>query len=220
MNPRFTRELALARFAIATGTEFCAVGICFLPLLSGEDAWKADCRRIGLFALFAAFGFVAAGIAILGLFPRKRHERRALQLLEALLSGVYIFNVVILALITARTGGATASPYGTLIPIQLSAVLFMQLEKDRLTGDSSVGLSSIYVSIALLGYLFGHYGGAYVYAMPMFTRDSNAVSYAKTNASFAAWLTVGAMVLSYFTYAIPASKKFGEFVENWFGVDD
>lgn len=128
--------------------------------------------------------------------------------LESVLSLVYLFNVAVLALITARTGGATTSPYGTLIPIQLPAVLFMQLEKDRLIGDSSIGVSAIYVLIALAGYLFGHYGQAYVKSLAIFTRDPSAVRYGEANASFAAWLTVGAMILSYFTYAIPASNRF------------
>lgn len=213
----FTRDLAVARFAAVVAIELFALGVCFLPLLKCPQQWQKDCRKLGTLAGFLAL--IVCLIVLVGasLAPREAYDAAVVRFLEWGIVGVYILNVTILVFVTARTGGPTSSLYGTLIPIQLSAMLFMQLEKDRLIRESSIGIAALYVVFALVGYLLAHYLQKPIASWNLvFISDPATVDYAKENATWAAWLTVGAMFLSFAAYAMPTDERFVNKVRSWY----
>jgi hypothetical protein len=213
----FTRDLAVARFAAVVAIELLALGVCFLPLLKCPQQWQKDCRKVGTVAGFLALLVCLIALVAVSLAPRAAYDGAVVRFLEWGIVGVYALNVTILVFVTARTGGPTSSLYGTLIPIQLSAMLFMQLEKDRLTGESSVRIAGLYVVFALVGYLLAHYLREPIARWRLlFVTDPAAVDYAKENATWAAWLTVGAMFLSFAAYAMPSDERFVKRVRSWY----
>ena len=214
----FTRDLAVARFAAVVAIELLALAVCFLPLLKCPQQWQKDCRKLGTAAGFLALIVCVIALVSANLAPRASYDAAVILFLEWGIVGIYVLNVTILVFVTARTGGPTSSLYGTLIPIQLSAMLFMQLEKDRLTGESSVGLAALYVIFALAGYLVAHYLKDRIASWKiMFAGDPATVDYAKENATWAAWLTVGAMFLSFAAYVVPTDDGFVQRVRSWYG---
>jgi hypothetical protein len=216
LNP-FTRELAVARFAAVVFIEILALLICFLPLARASEQWQRDCRSIGIAASVITLGFCAFVLALQGATPPKSDEVKVVRLLEWGITTTYILNVFFLLLATVRTGGPTSSLYGTLIPVQLSAMLFLQLQKDRLTGKSSVFTATLYVAIGLAGYLIAYYWRTQIMSwVPLFTADLAPVDYAEQNAPWAAWLTVLAMLLSFATYVVPSDERFISRIRSWY----
>ncbi|MFZ1011242.1 MAG: hypothetical protein WAN65_30665 [Candidatus Sulfotelmatobacter sp.] len=215
----FGREFAVARFAAVAIIELVALLICFFPLVRAADQWQKDCRKCGFIALIVALVVGTLMLSIAGLAPRSSNQTTIVHLLEAGVIAIYILNVVALSLVTARSGGPTSSLYGTLIPIQLSAMLFLQLQKDRLTGEASVDSAIYYAVIGIGGYLAAHYLKPRLSTWKiLFTADPSEVDYAAKNASWAAWLTVGAMALSFATYAVPSNEHFVSQIRSWYGI--
>ena len=214
----FTRDIAVARFAAVAVIELLALAVCFLPLLTCPHQWQKDCRKLGTVAAILALAVCLMVLAGATLAPRATYDATVIKYVERGIVSIYLLNVLFLVFVTARTGGPTISLYGTLIPVQLSAMLFMQLQKDKLTNEASTQLATLYVVIALAGYLAAHYLRQRIASWPfLFTTDSEAVDYATQSAGWAAWLTVGAMFLSFVTYAVPSDERFVSQVRSWYG---
>lgn len=146
--------------------------------------------------------FIAASLV-----PHTSDEETFIHNLEWGIITTYILNIAFLLLVIARTGGPTSSLYGTLIPIQLSAMLFLQLEKDRLAGTSSLGFAVFYFIIGLIGYLAAYFLQSRIRSWKVFFQpDPSPIDYAVANARWTAGLTVGAMLLSFLTYVIPTDE--------------
>jgi hypothetical protein len=216
----FSRDVAAARFAVVVIIEVFALVMCFLPLIRPKDQWQKDCLRFGRVAAILALIVCVLDFAAYNLAPRSWDEASVSLFPEIGIVAIYILNVAILTLVIARTGGPTSSLYGTLIPIQLSAMLFLQFQKDRLIGKGSVGAAPFYyVLIAMVGYLAAYYLQRRVVSWTtLFTPDPNQVDYARLNAPWAASLTIVAMLLSFATYVAPSDEHFAAKIRSWYTV--
>lgn len=204
-----THGLAPFRFAVVALVELIALGICYLPLRRREEQWQIDCRKIGTRACITVLVWIVLELVVIILGMQHLGNVAAIWLIEYGIALIYLLNVVSLMLVIARTGGPATSLYGTLIPIQLSAMLFLQLER-------GIGFSVLYAVIGTAGYLAAHYLKARISALKVFAPDPPNVDLVKQNASWAVALTVGAMVLSFVTYIVPADKRLVSFVNQWY----
>lgn len=216
MKPHYNRDVAAARFAAVTIAEIFALGICTVPLWSRTQQWQQDCFKVGLLACVPVVLLLLVALVVAVGAPRNRERAWLVRFFEIGIVLLFVFNVVALALVTARSGGPTSSPYGTLIPTHLSAILFLQLQKDRLTGESSRLIALAYFCISVGGYLAAYFGQDAIIAVRVFTADSRPVDYAAQNATAMIWLTVGAMLLSFATYSVPSDERVRDWVGNLF----
>jgi hypothetical protein len=215
-----TRELALARFGVVVVIETLALITCFLPLVRAKDQWQKDCRAVGIVAALAMLILCVLVFAVASFAPRSVNDETFVGNLELSIIATYILNVAFLLLVIARTGGPTSSLYGTLIPIQLSAMLFLQLEKDRLAGKTSLGYAIFYVAIGLVGYLTAYLLRNQIRSWRfLFAEDPSPVDYAAVNARWTAGLTIGAMLLSFLTYAIPTDEHVVSKIRSWYASE-
>lgn len=218
------REIAVARFGVVVFIEIAALIICFLPLVHATDQWQKDCRTVGIIASVIALVFCSIVSSGAGIAPRTTDEikiKRLSRRLEFCIITTYILNVLFLFLVIARTGGPTNSLYGTLIPIQLSAILFLQLQKDRIVRKASLGIAAFYFAVGIIGYVAALLLHPYISAWSfLFAPDPSPVNYAHVNAPWAATLTVLGMGLSFLTYAIPADERFILRIQKWYGSSE
>lgn len=214
------REVAVARFGVVVIVEIFALLICFLPLVGTAHQWQRDCQAIGAKAAIVTVSVCALVLALASLVPRPRDEGKFVRRLEWGIITTYILNVLFLLLVIARTGGPTSSLYGTLIPIQLSAMLFLQLEKDRFAEKPSRGLAVFYLAIGLMGYLASYRLRTQIGSWRLlYVPDPSPVDYAATNAPWTAALTVLAMLLSFLTYVVPSNERLLSKIRSSFAAE-
>jgi len=150
-KPTLTHGEAGSRLVIVTGIQWLGVGFLVGPLVTPgiqNNGWQRSCL---LFGLLAALG--AALLLIMLLYAAKRRFKDPpssfdVRKTELAITFVFVLNTVALALAMARTGGPSCSTYGQMIPMQLSGMLLLALQKETFTSDRSFR-SIIYPAITL-----------------------------------------------------------------------
>ena len=128
------REQSLARLAAVVLIQMIAVIICFLPLWISADApWVQQCKLLGTATALLTIG--PAGLLVLAacLLPYSPRVDVLLdRISEKLIASIYLVNLLSLAIAIVLTGGPSFSFYAPLVPIQLSAVLLLDLHLSKL----------------------------------------------------------------------------------------
>jgi hypothetical protein len=150
-KPTLTPGEAGSRLVIVTGIQWLGVGFLVGPLVTRgiqSSGWQRSCL---LFGLLAALGAVL--LLIMLLYAAKRRFKDPpdsfdVRKTELAITFAFVLNTVALALAMARTGGPSCSTYGQMIPMQLSGMLLLALQKETFTSDRSFR-SIIYPVITL-----------------------------------------------------------------------
>ena len=210
-----TRHQSMARFAVVVGIEILALLVCFAPLASRETAWQIDCFAVGEIAMIVALATMVLTSFLCFIWPKNKPEdvidRQLNQFMEAGIVFIYIINAVSLASIVARTGGPAASLYAPLIPIQLSGIIFLQIEKEILVEDTSL-TPLFYTLIACAALLSSYWVPSFYYWLWGFKPNQKVFNYSSWNTG----LTVSGMLLAFLTYWLPKQKKLTEAFQRWY----
>jgi hypothetical protein len=205
----------MARFAVVVAIELLALALCFAPLASREAAWQVDCFKVGEVATIAALVTMVLTSFFCFIWPKNKPEdlidRQLNHFMEAGIVFIYIINAMSLAAIVARTGGPAASLYAPLIPIQLSGIIFLQIEKEILVEETSL-IPLFYTLIACAALLSSYWFSGFYYWLLKFKTDKEMFDYSLWNTG----LTISGMLLAFFTYWLPKQKKLTETFQKWY----
>ena len=198
---------AMARFAVVSLTEILALAACYVPLFEAREPWQRDCIRLGLFASFGAVLTIAIVACVFGLIPRPKDKpadvlaRQLSLLLEGGILGMYLLNMAILVCVIIRTGGPSSSLYAPLVPIQLSGMLFLQIQKELLVNEPPI-VPVVCTLIACLAMGMTYLSPGFIWSWLRFTKDGIF--------DFKGWntaLTIAGMLLAFLAYWMPKQKK-------------
>jgi hypothetical protein len=201
-----TSNQALARYAVVVVIEVLALLACLVPIFSRMDKWQVDCFHVGAATSVVVLVSVVVISLLVFLCPKNQDknivDRRIYCCVEIGIWLIYLINIVSLASVIARTGGPSASLYAPLIPIQLSGIIFLHIEKELLVQAKSIA-PLLYTLLACLGLLSVHFLSNAYHNLWGFTRDTTVINYSNSNT----WLTIAGMVLAFCLYWLPKQKR-------------
>jgi hypothetical protein len=206
---------AMARYAVVVAIEMLALLACLAPIVSRIEKWQVDCFRVGLATTIAALVSTVAISLFVFLYPKNQDKnivnRHIYCSTEIGIWVIYLINVASLASVIARTGGPSASLYAPLIPIQLSGIIFLHIEKELLVKAKSVA-PFLYTLLACLGLLSVHFSPNAFYNFWGFERDIAAIDYSSWNTG----LTIAGMLLAFGLYWLPKQKHLINTFRKWY----
>jgi len=190
-----TNDQAMDRLSIVSLIQILGIaitlgllGISHLFVTGG--GWRIFCWWVGIVAGFGTVAFL--------LIAHSTIRRRGPNWSERLIQIVFVANTLALALGMARTGGASNSVFSQTIPIQLSGMLLLELQKERLTSSKTqaywwyagITISFWIAAEAIGGSCFG-------------TFASNSVDYDIWRRFATAVLFVAGTIFTVITYKFP-----------------
>lgn len=201
-----TSNQVLARYAVVVVVEVLALLASLAPIHSRIEKWQVDCFRVGVVTSAAVLLSVVVISLCVFLYPKNQNttivNRRIYCYVEIGIWLIYLINIASLASVIARTGGPSVSLYAPLIPIQLSGIIFLHIEKELLVQAKSIA-PFLYTLLACLGLLSVHFCSNVYHSLWGFTRDSSVIDYSHSNI----WLTIAGMVLAFCLYWLPKQKR-------------
>jgi hypothetical protein len=178
----------------------------FSSIASRMDKWQVDCFYVGAATSIAVLVTVVVISLLVFLCPKNQKKnivnRRICCYVETGIWLIYLINIASLASVIARTGGPSASLYAPLIPIQLSGIIFLHIEKELLVQAKSTA-PLLYTLLACLGLLSVHFFPDAFHNLWGFTRDTTVIDYGKSNT----WLAIAGMILAFCLYWLPKQKR-------------
>lgn len=200
---------ALARFSVVSAIQVLGVAITIIPLIVGArtgPGWQYDCMWIGIIAGTMSILSIIWIYIWMGIRGVKTH------LTEWIIRVIFVVNTIAFAFAAARTGGPSCSIFGQIIPIQLSGILLLEQQKEKMTSKKSKGtLVYGYATIAIVAWVIAE-----------LFRDRLATllgwSASVTGATLGNWYTVAATILvvagmafTAIAYLLPRSPSFINF---------
>lgn len=214
-----TEEMASARFAFVYLVEIVALGICMVPLRKRDCPWKTDCFRFGLYTIVAALLVCSLIFSVRWILPAgSLSESARIFWPELGVALLYSLNIGCLLLVISRTGGVQASLYGPLLPMQLSAMLLLQIHKDQIGEQGAVvswNPAFAYLAMASLAFAAIEIFPAAIKRIARFTDDPLVISYGEINRRWTLTLTLAGMALTFVTYWVPQLALFDWFKEAY-----
>jgi hypothetical protein len=134
MARTLTNDQAMDRLSIVSLIQI--LGILITLGLLGLSHAMVNGGRWRIFCWWVGIGTSLGTIALL-LIAHSTIRVRGPNWSERIIQFVFIGNTVALALGMARTGGASSSVFSQTIPIQLSGMLLLELQKERLTSSKT-----------------------------------------------------------------------------------
>lgn len=203
-----------------------------IPIWKRDSAWKQDCFRFGLLTIMVTTVGCLAIVSTRFLTPLNLNIKGRLRFLnswcrgyrlcwaELAISFLYVSNVLCLALIISRSGGLQASLYAPLLPMQFSAMLFLQIYKDQLRSEELPGgnwrHAVAYLLVAIGSFMVIVAFPDQLRDLGRFQADPKPVDYAAVSASWISGLTIAGMILTYITHWLPQQKGWVEAAEKAF----
>lgn len=142
---------ALARFSVVSAIQVLGFAITIIPLIIGARAggvWQYDCLWVGIIAGVLSIGAIILVYIGMGIFGFNA------KLTEWIIRAIFVVNTTAFAFAAARTGGPSCSIFGQIIPIQLSGILLLEQQKEKMTSKQSKGrLVFGYAAIAIIAWV-------------------------------------------------------------------
>jgi hypothetical protein len=136
---RLTLTEAIERLSVVTFIQLIGLCITLGPLtiwhLFVKENWQLFCLLVGGVAGAVTVVRLLLTYAAMGL-PGTNEDRSANRI-ESTIRFIFIINTIALAFGIARTGGASNSVFSQTIPIQLSGILLLEQQKEKLISTSS-----------------------------------------------------------------------------------
>lgn len=208
----YSNEQSLARFAAVCIIEIFAFLLIFIPV-TGKSQWEEDCRKIQLFTVVVILFFFLVIFLYNALLPRENKKEKIRRITEIGILGVYFFNIICLSFIVVRTGGPVISLYAPLIPIQLSAILFLQIDQDRNLKKISKNIF-IYAGLAIAALLFTHFVPQIFATIAKFNLE-NKSKFLNINSLWNIGITISGIILALLTYWLRLSDRISSWLSRY-----
>jgi|ERR1700687_1738130 len=198
---------SLARFAVVSVIEIFALALCYAPLFGGKENWQLDCIRLGIGATILALLIIVAVLIAFSLHPKPKEKpsevlaRQLNRWLEGGILTIYLLNIVVLECVIIRTGGPSASLYAPLIPIQLSGIIFLQIQKELLVENRGL-FPFVCTLFACCAMLIGYWAPIPISTFLRFSKGGEMVDSRGWNTI----LTIAGMLLAFFAYWVPKQR--------------
>lgn len=213
-----SRHQAMIRFAAISAIEIAALGVCLLPLWSRQTPWQADCLEIGVVTTIVALGIIAVACIVAFAVPKNREavliDASLDRVFEVAIVILYLLNLGSLSLVIARTGGPAQSLFGPLIPILLSVILLLQVQRDRWGGGVS-RIALVYTGVATGG-VFASYRFQASLAAFVTSATEPANDLLVGTRGWHAFLTISGMLLAYLSYLLPQHEGIQAKLKEWY----
>lgn len=208
---KLTKPEALARFSVVSGIQVIGVlitlGVLWIAQSVTDKEWLRDCWRIGVVAGFGSWLILLLAYAIMGV------RAFSINCAELLIKAIFAINTLAFALAMARTGGASCSVFGQVIPIQLSGILLLEQQKEKMTSthsNAALGYAGFAISVWIaaelsrnrLSALFGWVGGDGENTLEDWNRIAGTI------------LVVVGMLFTAVAYLLPRSPLFIRFFKD------
>jgi len=213
-----SRHQAMARFAAISAIELAALGTCLLPLWSRQKSWQADCLEIGIVTTILALVIITVACIVAFAVPKNRAPEQLDasldRVFETAIVTLYLLNLGSLSLVIARTGGPGQSLFGPLIPILLSVILLLQVQRDRWGGAVS-RMALLYTAVAA-GCVFVSYRFQAPLAEFVTSATESASDLLAGTRGWHAFLTIAGMLLAYLSYLLPQHEGVQNRLREWY----
>jgi len=141
-----TAGQAIERLSVVTFIQFAGfcvtLGLLETWRLFVKEDWQRFCSKVG---------FVAGGVTLLSILLtyaamglHSTNVDRGATWIERIIGFIFIINTIALAFGIAATGGASNSVFNQTIPIQLSGILLLEQQKEKLISTSTLRTSKAY----------------------------------------------------------------------------
>src|SRR5947209_5951269 len=133
--PKLEPREALARLSVVSGIQVIGVLITLVVLLLikliAEEEWQSFYWWLwGVAGVGSCLGLLLA-FAIMGI------RTFNVDYTERIINALFVTNTLAFALAMVRTGGSPYSAFGQVIPIQLSGILILEQQKEKMTSTHS-----------------------------------------------------------------------------------
>lgn len=213
-----SRYQAMVRFGAISSIELAALAICLLPLLSRQKPWQADCLGVGIATTIVALVIITVACIVAFALPKNRAAEQLDasldRVFESAIVTLYVLNLVSLCLVIARTGGPGQSLFGPLIPILLSVILLLQVQRDRWCGAVSL-MALLYTAVAAGGVFVSYRFQAPLAGLVTSATESASDLLVGTR-GWHAFLTISGMILAYLSYLVPEHQGVQAKLKEWY----
>ncbi len=214
-----TIHQSMARFAAVALIELIALGLCLFPLIPFQQSWRRDCFVVGLATTIAALGVIAVVSIVAFGWPKSKKDTTSPvamgKILEVGIVVLYVLNIVSLSLVISLSGGVHGSFYAPLIPIQLSVMLFLEVQREAWTSRRPA-FAGVVATLAIFALVIVHFKSDTIGGWVSFTDAAkNAVSVAEMK-EWHLGLIAGGMILTYLTYWLPQNQSVQKKLEEWY----
>jgi hypothetical protein len=197
---------AIARLSVVSGIQLLGVLIIALPLWRAgrfQAGWQTDCLWIAVIVGGGTLGVLFAIQALV--FPWLETSAKAARIAERLIPATFVLNTIACFLAVARTGGPVNSIFGPLIPIQLSGILVLEQQKEKIPNKLS-RLPWVYAGVSITLWLIAHCFWPQVNSV--FNWTFKPVQLTGLYATSAAVVTAIGMGFTATAYFLPTSRWF------------
>lgn len=189
---------------LASIIQLAGLGLVFFLIgpRAGPDGWQLDCYRIGL----RVIGIGALALWVTTLLVIGGHVK--LVFAEWLVRIIYLANTVALSIAMARSGGLS-SALGHIIPLQLSGILLLEQQKEKVIAQNRF-MPAFYGLLTLLIWGLAVFYRQSIAAWPFWTGSRECVDNCNDDV-ITGWLLAFEIVFTAVAYYLAKSEWFHKF---------
>lgn len=134
---------------------------------------------------------------------------------ERIIKALFVINTVAFALAMVRAGGSPCSAFSQVIPIQLSGILVLEQQKEKMTSTHSNAALG-YAGIAIAIWIAAELSGSYLATSFGWTNEGSGSAWETANRVAATILVVVGMLFTAAAYLLPHKLLFTRFFKEKF----
>jgi hypothetical protein len=212
-NPKLTPREALARFSVVSFIQASGVvitlGVLVLVQLIVGEGWQSFYWWLwGVAGVGSCLGLLLA-FAIMGI------RTFDVDYAERIIQVLFVTNTLAFALAMVRTGSFPCSAFGQVIPIQLSGILLLEQQKERMTSTRSNAALG-YAGIAIVIWVIAELSRSYLATSLGWTAGGNGTAWESGNRIATTILVVTGMLFTTIAYLLPSRLLFTKFFNEKF----